>query len=71
MFKLVLILVVVALLELGSPQGEVVSDKLHDGGGIFVDILIELLDVADGLVEGFLGELAGLGWVIHDLVVED
>ena len=60
-----------ALLELGSPKVEVVSDELHDGGGVLVDFLLELLNIGNSHVEGLLGELTGLGGVVHDFVVED
>jgi len=59
------------ILELRGPEGEVISDELHNGGGIFVLIFGDLLDVSDGLIEGGLGEVACLGGVIEDFVVED
>jgi len=46
-------------LKLGSPEGQVVSDELHDGGGILVLVLLDLVNVSDGIVEGLLSELAG------------
>jgi len=60
-----------SLRKLRGPESKVVSDELHDGGSIFVDILLKLLNVSDGLVEGLLGELASLGGVVHDFIVED
>ena len=32
----------------GSPKGQVVSDQLHDSGGILVVFLIDLVNVSDG-----------------------
>jgi hypothetical protein len=52
----------------GSPKGQVVSDQLHDSGGILVVFLIDLVNVSDGWVESLLGQLAGLGSVVSDFV---
>ena len=58
-------------LELGGPEGQIVPDELHDGGGVLVLILLDLVNVSNGVIEGLLGKLAGFGGVILDLVVED
>ncbi len=63
--------VVSSFFEFRSPESEVVPDQLHDGGGILVLFLFDLVDVGNGIVEGFLGELAGNAWVVLDFVEED
>lgn len=57
-------------LEFGSPESKVVPDELHDGGGVLVLVLLDLVDVSNGIVKGLLGELAGFGGVVLDFVVE-
>lgn len=62
--------IISSFLELRSPEGKVIPDELHDGGGILVLLLFDLINVSDGIVEGFLGKLASLSWIILDLIVE-
>ena len=50
---------VLLFLELGGPESKVVSDQLHDGGGILVLVFLDLINVGNGVIEGLLGELAG------------
>ena len=57
--------------ELGGPESEVVPDELHDSGGILVLVLLDLIDVSNGIVEGLLGQLAGFAGVVLDLIVEN
>lgn len=40
----------------GRPQGQVVSQQLHDEGAVFVGVLAEGVQVSHGLVEGGLGQ---------------
>ncbi len=71
---LLLIIVVVigiVILELRGPKSKVVSHQLHDGSGVLVVALLDVLDISDGIIEGHLGQLAGLLWVVLDLIVED
>lgn len=42
-----------------SPESQVVSDELHNGGGILVLVFFDLIDVGNGIVEGLLGKLTG------------
>ena len=37
---------------LGRPEGEVVAQQLHDEGGVLVALLVERVELGDGLVEG-------------------
>lgn len=64
-------LVTTVFLELRGPESKVVSDELHDGSGILVLVLLDLIDVSNGIIEGLLGKLAGFGGIILDFVVED
>ena len=56
--------------DIVGPQGEVVSEQLHDGGRVAVLVFLEGVEVGDGGVEGLLGVLAGDLRVVKDLVVE-
>jgi hypothetical protein len=55
----------------GSPEGEVVTEELHDEGAVAVRLLAEAVELGDGVVEGLLGEVAGAVGRVQDLVVED
>ena len=44
--------IIVFVSDLGGPKGQVVSDELHDGRGIFILVLWEIFDVSDSLIEG-------------------
>jgi len=62
---------VFSLFEFWSPEGKVVSDQLHDGSGIFVLILFDLVNISNGIIEGLLGKLTGLAWVVFNFIVEN
>ena len=49
------------VLHVGGPEGEVITEQLHDEGGILVGLLGEGVELGDGVVEGLLGEDARLG----------
>ena len=49
------------VVDIGCPQGEVITKELKDEGGILVVLLREGIELSDSLIEGVLGELAGLG----------
>lgn len=57
--------------KFGGPESKVVSDQLHDSGGILVLIFLNLVDVSNGIIEGLLGQLTGLAWVVLNLIVEN
>ena len=59
------------MFELRGPEGQVIADELHDGGGILVVLLLDLLDVSNGVVEGLLGELASLLGIVADFIIEN
>ena len=54
-----------------SPEGEVVSQELHDEGRVLVRLLGEGVELGDGVVERLLREVARLVLVVGNLVVED
>lgn len=62
---------ILLILELWSPEGQIISNELHDGGGILVLLLLDVLNISDGIIESLFSQIAGLGWVIHNFVVED
>ena len=53
------------------PEGEVVTEELHDEGAVAVGLLAEAVELGNGVVEGLLGEVAGTVGRVEDLVVED
>jgi hypothetical protein len=63
--------VVSIFLEFWSPESQVVSDQLHDRGGILVLIFFDLIDVSNRIIKGLLGNLAGFARVILDFVEEN
>lgn len=53
------------------PQGQVVTEQLHDEGAVTVGLLAERVKLGNGVIEGLLGEVAGAVGGVQDLVVED
>lgn len=60
-----------AILQVRGPESQVVSQKLHDKGGVLVRLLAQRIQFSDGIIEGLLGEVAGTVGRVEDLVVED
>ena len=54
-----------------SPEGEVVSEELHDQGAIAVRLLREGVELGNSIVEGLLREVASTVGRVQDLVVEN
>ena len=63
-------LIILIFGKLGSPKGEVVSDELHDGRGVFILVFGKVLDVGNGVIEGLFGHFAGFAGLVHDFIVE-
>ena len=61
---------VIALLFL-FPEGEVLLEELNDALGIAEVVLLELVDLVESLLESAISELASLGVILQDFVVED
>lgn len=53
------------------PEGEVVTEELHDEGAVTVGLLGQRVELSNGVVEGLLGEVASTVGRVQDLVVED
>merc|ERR1711916_354198 len=68
---LLLLVIVVRALHVRSPEGEVVTEELHDEGRVLVGLLREGVELGDGDVEGLLCEVASAVGRVEDLVVED
>ena len=43
------------LILLRGPEREVVAEQLHDEGGVLVALLVERVELGDGIVEGLVG----------------
>ncbi len=54
-----------------SPQGEVVTEELHDEGAVAVRLLGQRVELGNGVVKGLLGKMASAVGRVEDLVVED
>merc|ERR1719201_2300520 len=54
-----------------GPEGQVVTEELHDEGGVLVRLLGNIVEVANGALEGVLCHVAGFLWLLHDFVLED
>ena len=61
----------VGLVHVARPKGEVVSEQLHDGGRVAVLFLLEVVQVGNGRVKGLFGEETGDVGRVEDFVVED
>lgn len=53
------------------PEGQVVTEKLHDEGRVLVALLRESVELSNGIIECLLGKLASLVGRVEDLVIED
>ena len=62
---------VIAVLVLLAPEGEVLLEELNDGLGITEVVLLELINLVESLLEGGVSEGASISVVLHDFVVED
>ena len=47
------------LVLLRGPEREVVAEQLHDEGGVLVALLVERVELGDGVVEGLAGQGQG------------
>jgi hypothetical protein len=63
--------VISGLLDLPAPEREVIADKLHDRGGVLILLLINLLNISNGIIEGHLRQHASLFRIILDLIMVD
>ena len=61
---------VVTLLFL-LPEGEVLLEELDDALGVTEVVLLELINLVESLLEGVVSDLASLGVILEDFVVED
>ena len=61
---------VIALL-LFFPESQVLLEKLDDALSIAEVILLELVNLVEGRLEGIVGKLTGFGVVLQHLIVED
>jgi hypothetical protein len=54
-----------------GPQGQVVTEKLHDESGVPVALFAQGVELSNSVVEGLLSEVASAVGRVEDLVVED
>jgi len=71
-FLVVLVWLARLFVRLGirCPQGKIVSKQLHDEGRILVGVLVERVQLGDGVVERLLGQVARALRRVEDFVVE-
>ena len=53
------------------PEGEVVTEELHDESAVAVGLLGERVELGNSIVESLLGQVASAVGRVQDLVVED
>ena len=58
-------------MNVGCPESEIVAQELHDESGVLVGLLVEGVELGNGVVEGGLGQAARTIGRVQDLVVED
>ena len=58
------------LIQVACPQCEIIPEQLHDGCRVAVLVLLQGVQIGDGVVEGLLGELASNGRTVQDFVIE-
>ena len=61
----------IVLSEFTSPEEEVITQKLHNEGGILVVFILDAVQVCNSLVESSSGHSASLLWVLKDFVMEN
>ena len=54
-----------------SPEGQVVTQQLHDQGAVTVRLLRQRVKLGNGIVESLLGQVASPVRRVQDLVIED
>jgi len=59
------------ILVLLLPEGQVLLEELDDALGVAEVVLLQLVNLVQGALQGVVGKLAGLGVVLQHLVVED
>lgn len=58
-------------MEIRGPQSEVVSEQLHDKGGVLVTLLTQRVQLSNRIIKRLLRQLTCLLGTVEDLVVED
>lgn len=56
--------------QLAGPESKIIPDELHYSRGIFVLVLLNLVNLSNGIVKCLLGKLAGIRGVIIDFVLK-
>lgn len=59
------------LVQVACPQGQVVTQELHNGSRITVLVFFQVVEVGNCIIEGLLRDLASDFWAIQNFVVED
>ena len=54
-----------------SPQGQVVTQELHDQSAVPVALLRQRVELSNGVIERLLGQVAGTVGRVEDFIVED
>lgn len=51
----------------GRPEGEIITQQLHNERRVLVGFFVERVEFGDGVVKGLLGDLTGLVGGVEDL----
>lgn len=53
-----------------GPEGKVVTQELHDQGGVTVRLLRQRVELSNGIIKRLLGQVAGTVGGVQDLIVK-
>merc|ERR1712029_617049 len=60
-----------AALLVERPKSEVVTQQLHDESGVLVGVLLDVVELRDGILESGACHFTSLVWILEHLVLED
>ena len=58
------------IVQVAHPEGEVITEQLHDGGRITVLVFLETIKISDCVIKGLLGQFASNVRAAQNLIVE-
>jgi len=65
------VFVALNIVKVASPQGQIVTEQLHDGCRVAILIFFKAIQISNSIVEGLLGQLASNFRWRKNLVVEN
>mmetsp|Transcript_3167 Transcript_3167/g.5769 ORF Transcript_3167/g.5769 Transcript_3167/m.5769 type:complete len:216 (+) Transcript_3167:213-860(+) len=59
-----------AVLHIGRPQRQIITQQLHDQGAVLVRLFTQCIELGDALIKGLLCQMAGALRRVQNLVIE-